>query len=56
MQDRGVQAAALSSGTGKDGRVTKGDVLEFLARPAPAQAAHPCRQERRARPMRARNG
>ncbi len=38
MEERGVQAAALGSGTGKDGRVTKGDVLEFLARPAPAAA------------------
>jgi 2-oxoglutarate dehydrogenase E2 component (dihydrolipoamide succinyltransferase) len=30
--------AALGAGTGKDGRITKGDVLEFLARPAPAPA------------------
>jgi 2-oxoglutarate dehydrogenase E2 component (dihydrolipoamide succinyltransferase) len=46
MQERGVQAAALSAGTGKDGRVTKGDVLEFLARPAPAQAAPAARAPR----------
>jgi 2-oxoglutarate dehydrogenase E2 component (dihydrolipoamide succinyltransferase) len=38
MQERGVEPAALGSGTGKDGRVTKGDVLEFLARPAPVAA------------------
>ena len=38
MQERGVDAAALKTGTGKDGRVTKGDVLEFLARPAQAPA------------------
>jgi 2-oxoglutarate dehydrogenase E2 component (dihydrolipoamide succinyltransferase) len=41
MQERGVEAAALGSGTGKDGRVTKGDVLQFLARPAPSPAAAP---------------
>jgi 2-oxoglutarate dehydrogenase E2 component (dihydrolipoamide succinyltransferase) len=36
MQEQGVAPAALGSGSGKDGRITKGDVLEFLARPAPA--------------------
>jgi 2-oxoglutarate dehydrogenase E2 component (dihydrolipoamide succinyltransferase) len=43
MADKGVAAAALATGTGKDGRVTKGDVLDFLARPvaAPAAAAAP---------------
>ena len=41
MADNNVPAAALSSGTGKDGRVTKGDVLDFLARPAAAPAAAP---------------
>jgi 2-oxoglutarate dehydrogenase E2 component (dihydrolipoamide succinyltransferase) len=39
MQERGVESAALGTGSGKDGRITKGDVLEFLARPAPAPAA-----------------
>lgn len=40
MQERQVSAAALGTGTGKDGRITKGDVLEFLNRPAtPAPAA-----------------
>ena len=39
MADNNVPAAALSTGTGKDGRVTKGDVLDFLARPAAAPAA-----------------
>jgi 2-oxoglutarate dehydrogenase E2 component (dihydrolipoamide succinyltransferase) len=39
MLERGVPAAEIGSGTGKDGRITKGDVLEFLARPAPAVAA-----------------
>jgi len=36
MQEQGVAPAALGSGSGKDGRITKGDVLEFLARPAPS--------------------
>jgi len=39
MADNNVPAAALSTGTGKDSRVTKGDVLDFLARPAAAPAA-----------------
>ena len=40
MADRAVPAAAIAAGTGtgKDGRITKGDVLDFLARPAPAAA------------------
>jgi 2-oxoglutarate dehydrogenase E2 component (dihydrolipoamide succinyltransferase) len=38
MEERGVAPAILGSGSGKDGRVTKGDVLEFLARPAPVAA------------------
>jgi 2-oxoglutarate dehydrogenase E2 component (dihydrolipoamide succinyltransferase) len=43
MTEQGVSAAAVGLGTGKDGRVTKGDVLDFLARPAavPAVAAAP---------------
>jgi 2-oxoglutarate dehydrogenase E2 component (dihydrolipoamide succinyltransferase) len=43
LADKGVAAAAVGTGTGKDGRVTKGDVLDFLARPAatPAAAAAP---------------
>ncbi len=39
MADRGVASEALGIGTGKDGRITKGDVLDFLARPAAAPAA-----------------
>jgi 2-oxoglutarate dehydrogenase E2 component (dihydrolipoamide succinyltransferase) len=38
LQERGVEAASVGSGSGKDGRITKGDVLDFLARPAPVQA------------------
>ncbi len=47
MQERGVQQTQLD-GTGKDGRITKGDVLDFLSRPAAATtsaapAARPAR-------------
>ena len=41
MEERGLQAGQVS-GTGKDGRVTKGDVLQFVDRPAaPVQAGAP---------------
>ena len=49
MADNNVPAAALSTGTGKDGRVTKGDVLDFLARPAAAPAAAAAPKAPRAR-------
>jgi len=39
MVEQGVSAAAIGAGTGKDGRVTKGDVMDFLARPAAAPVA-----------------
>ncbi len=42
MQERQVTAEAVGAGSGKDGRITKGDVLAFLDRPAgpaPAPAA-----------------
>ena len=38
MEEHSVSPAALGDGSGKDGRITKGDVLAFLARPAPAPA------------------
>ncbi len=43
MAERDVSAAAVGEGSGKDGRITKGDVLAFLERPAaaPAPAAAP---------------
>ena len=44
MAENKVVAADVGAGTGKDGRITKGDVLEFLNRPAPAPAAAPGRQ------------
>jgi 2-oxoglutarate dehydrogenase E2 component (dihydrolipoamide succinyltransferase) len=48
MQERHISADALGEGTGKDGRITKGDVLEFLNRPAPAPAAPPAPKASRA--------
>ncbi len=41
MAEKGVAAEALGEGAGKDGRITKGDVLAFLNRPAPTPAAPP---------------
>ena len=47
IEESGVSAAAVGAGTGKDGRITKGDVLAFLARlsvpaaVAPAPVARP---------------
>jgi 2-oxoglutarate dehydrogenase E2 component (dihydrolipoamide succinyltransferase) len=44
MEERDVSADAVGAGSGKDGRITKGDVLAFLAKPqaaAPVAAAKP---------------
>jgi 2-oxoglutarate dehydrogenase E2 component (dihydrolipoamide succinyltransferase) len=41
MEENAISAAALSDGSGKDGRITKGDVLAFLARPAAEPPATP---------------
>ena len=38
IEERNVSAAAIGAGTGKDGRITKGDVLDYLARPASVAA------------------
>ncbi|GGJ03251.1 2-oxoglutarate dehydrogenase complex dihydrolipoyllysine-residue succinyltransferase [Neoroseomonas lacus] len=38
MAEKGATAEAVGAGTGKDGRITKGDVLDYLARPAPVAA------------------
>ncbi|HTR15984.1 MAG TPA: 2-oxoglutarate dehydrogenase complex dihydrolipoyllysine-residue succinyltransferase [Acetobacteraceae bacterium] len=38
MQEQGVAAAQVGAGTGKDGRITKGDVIAFLSSPAPKPA------------------
>ncbi len=39
MAENKVSAADVGEGSGKDGRITKGDVLELLSRPAPVAAA-----------------
>jgi 2-oxoglutarate dehydrogenase E2 component (dihydrolipoamide succinyltransferase) len=36
IEEQHLSPALIGTGTGKDGRITKGDVLEFLNRPAPA--------------------
>jgi len=36
MAESGVQPTQIGEGTGKDGRITKGDVITFLSRPASA--------------------
>jgi 2-oxoglutarate dehydrogenase E2 component (dihydrolipoamide succinyltransferase) len=41
MAEQGVSADQVGGGSGKDGRITKGDVLEFLNRPAPPPPAPP---------------
>ncbi len=41
LTENKVSANDLGTGTGKDGRITKGDVIEFLSRPAPAPPAPP---------------
>jgi 2-oxoglutarate dehydrogenase E2 component (dihydrolipoamide succinyltransferase) len=39
MEEQKVAPETVGPGSGKDGRITKGDVLAFLNRPAPAPAA-----------------
>ena len=46
MVENKVSDAQIGGGTGKDGRVTKGDVLDFLARPQPAPSAPVARAPR----------
>ena len=36
IEEQHLSPEQIGTGTGKDGRITKGDVLEFLNRPAPA--------------------
>ena len=38
MEENNAAPAAIGPGSGKDGRITKGDVLAFLNRPVPAPA------------------
>jgi 2-oxoglutarate dehydrogenase E2 component (dihydrolipoamide succinyltransferase) len=48
MADAGVTADQVGAGSGKGGRITKGDVLAFLAKPAAAPAAAPAKPAARA--------
>jgi len=41
MEEQKVTPDAVGPGSGKDGRITKGDVLAFLNRPAPVPATPP---------------
>ncbi|WP_424137784.1 2-oxoglutarate dehydrogenase complex dihydrolipoyllysine-residue succinyltransferase [Roseomonas chloroacetimidivorans] len=41
MSEKGISAEQIGQGSAKDGRIAKGDVLEFLSRPAPAAAPAP---------------
>jgi 2-oxoglutarate dehydrogenase E2 component (dihydrolipoamide succinyltransferase) len=50
MAEQRVEPAQVGVGSGKDGRITKGDVLAFLTRPAPAAAPTPVRAPRAEEP------
>jgi 2-oxoglutarate dehydrogenase E2 component (dihydrolipoamide succinyltransferase) len=39
MEENSVTAEQVGEGSGKDGRITKGDVLAFLSKPAPVKSA-----------------
>ena len=41
IEEKHLSPAEIGDGTGKNGRITKGDVLEFLNRPAPAATPAP---------------
>ena len=41
IEEKHLSTGDIGTGSGKDGRITKGDVLEFLNRPAPAAAPAP---------------
>ncbi len=45
MEEKGLVPASMD-GTGKDGRITKGDVLQFLARPAASPSVAAAKQPR----------
>ncbi|HTW69078.1 MAG TPA: 2-oxoglutarate dehydrogenase complex dihydrolipoyllysine-residue succinyltransferase [Acetobacteraceae bacterium] len=48
MEEQRVSAGQIGDGSGKDGRITKGDVLAFLNRPTPAPAPAPATKPPRA--------
>jgi 2-oxoglutarate dehydrogenase E2 component (dihydrolipoamide succinyltransferase) len=50
IEEQHLSPAQLAPGSGKDGRITKGDVLAFLERPPPAAPAPAVRPPREAEP------
>jgi 2-oxoglutarate dehydrogenase E2 component (dihydrolipoamide succinyltransferase) len=50
IEEQHLSPAQIGTGSGKDGRITKGDVLEFLNRPAPTAPAPVARQPRHDEP------
>jgi 2-oxoglutarate dehydrogenase E2 component (dihydrolipoamide succinyltransferase) len=50
IEEQHLSPAQIGTGSGKDGRITKGDVLEFLNRPAPTAPAPAARQPRHDEP------
>jgi 2-oxoglutarate dehydrogenase E2 component (dihydrolipoamide succinyltransferase) len=48
IAEAGVSAVAIGAGTGKDGRITKGDVLAYLAQPVAAPTPSPAARASRA--------
>ena len=50
IEENKLSAGGIGTGTGKDGRITKGDVLDFLNRPAPAAPAPAARAPRQDEP------
>ena len=55
MQEQGITAQQVDRGSGKDGRITKGDVLAFISRPhAPTTAPVAAPAQRQPRPAEAR--
>jgi 2-oxoglutarate dehydrogenase E2 component (dihydrolipoamide succinyltransferase) len=48
MTEAGISPDSIGAGSGKDGRITKGDVIDFLAKPAPVVAAVPAPKAARA--------
>jgi 2-oxoglutarate dehydrogenase E2 component (dihydrolipoamide succinyltransferase) len=50
IEENKVVSGDIGTGSGKDGRITKGDVLEFLNRPAPTPPAPAARAPRQDEP------
>ena len=50
MEEKSLDAATIGAGTGKDGRITKGDVIDFISRPAPAAPPPAAKAPRAAEP------